>query len=109
MAVNKNPKISPVRVPVSNINQFIRVPGYPPTALAQALQNWGGVSTHEYRVSDKETPQEFRTVREILFTTDQGEFSIPVTEQVYEVALYTRASFRFANWMRAHRGETINA
>ena len=109
MAVQKNPKVTPTRIPVSNINQFIRVPGNPPTALAQALQNWENVFTNEYTVSDPETPQEYRQVREVVFTTDEGTFSIPVTEQIYEVALYTRASVRFAGWMKEHRGDTINA
>lgn len=105
MAVKKDTKVTPTRVPVSNINQFVRVPGMPPTALAQALQHWDEVWTHEYTVSDPETPGEHRTVREVLFSTEKGQFSIPVSEQLYEVALYTRATKRFGDWMRDNAGK----
>lgn len=110
MAVKKDTKVTPVIVPITNVNQYIRVPGFPPYPLAKALQEWDDVKLIQRQTADPETRQEYRWVREVVFTNAAGEsYKLPISEQLYEVALYTRASVRFANWMKAHQGETINA
>lgn len=102
MAVSKATKTSPARVPQSNINAFIRVPGHPPTALGKALQEWDNVQLSTHMISDPETPSEKRREFRVYFANEEGQSFIPVTEQVYEAGLYTRATKRFTDWMRAN-------
>lgn len=103
MAVAKNPKITAVQVPIHNINQFIRVPGMPPTPLAQAMQTWDKVEFQTSTESEPETPNEKRTCYWAYFGTGEGIFRLPLTEQLYEVGLYTRATKRFGDWMRDNK------
>lgn len=108
MAVSKTTKTSPAKVPQSNINAFVRVPGHPPTALGKALQEWDNVTPVTRWVSDPETPSEKR--REFTIQFREGDptfggdrtYEIAVSEQIYEAALYTRATKRFTDWMRAN-------
>lgn len=108
MAVNKNPNVTPVVIPVSNINQYIRVPGHPPTVLGKALQEWDGIWLEVRQKADKETPNEYRTIREIFFPGAEGTTKLAITEKIYEVALYTLATRRLADWMRDHKDQ-VNA
>ena len=107
MAVRKTNRTSPAQVPIHNVNTYVRVPGYPPYPLGRALQEWDGITTVQYTKTDpgENNPRE---VREIRFDTTEGEVAVVVTEQVFEVALYTRASKRFADWMRANK-EAVKA
>lgn len=106
-----------VRIPVSNINRYIRVPGKEPYPLAQALQQWPNVDLVEYQEHTQERgSEETRTVREVVFHTPEGDFGIPVTEKVYEVGLYHRAarlldlaSVRLTEWMKEHPEEVKGA
>lgn len=100
MAVTKANRITPVRVPQHNVNAYIRVPGMPPTPLAKALQEWENVTPTTHRVADPETPNEKRTEYRVYFSTEEGQTYIPVTEHIYEVALYTRATKRFTDYLR---------
>jgi hypothetical protein len=100
LAINSKYEPLPVKLPVYNINTYIRVPGHEPYPLGRALQEWDGISVREYRQQADGTNSEWRTIREVVF----GElFTIPVNEQVYEMALYTLATRRLADWMRDNR------
>jgi hypothetical protein len=92
----------PVEMPVTNINQYVRVPGRKPYPLGRALQEWDGVNATTSLVRDTPAEQEERRVYQIHFATEEGQSAIPVSEQIYEVALYTRATKRFTEWMRAN-------
>lgn len=102
MAVKKDTKVTPVRVPIHNINSFVRIPGRPATTLAEILQTWDGVNPSAPIIADPETPMEKRREYRIYMANELGQSFIPVTEQVYEVALYTRATKRFTDWMKAN-------
>jgi len=79
-------------IPQSNINAFIRVPGRAPTKLGVALQEWEGVWVQEL------------DGKHFVHFPEAGEghpaSRLPVTEQIYEVALYTLATKRLTDWMR---------
>lgn len=95
--------VTPVRVPVYNINSHVRVPGRGSTPLGKALQEWSDeITISAHMVTDPETPGEKRREYRIYITTEEGRSFITVTEQIYEVALYTRATKRFTDWMRAN-------
>jgi len=79
--------------PQSNINAFIRVPGRQPTKLGVALQEWEGVEA-------REQDGRFFVVFSGAPGGDYPTTQLPVTEQIYEVALYTLATKRFTQWMR---------
>lgn len=102
MAVVKDMKVDPVRVPQHNINAYVRVPGRAATPLSKALQEWDGIDLVKAQVADRGTPRETRTEHRVYFNTEEGQAYIPVTEQIYEVALYTRATKRFTEWMKAN-------
>ena len=112
MAVPKSNRTSSVTVPINNINTYIRVPGYPPYPLSRALQEWDGVEA-EFRVQKDPDGNDTRVVREITFITETKDggveyFKVVVNEQIFEVALYTRATKRFADWMKRNK-ETLKA
>lgn len=99
-------RTTPASIPISNINTYVRVPGYPPYPLGRALQEWDDVDVTIRMHKDPGEVQDARLIREVQFTNAEGTFKVVVNEQVYETALYTRASKRFAEWMRAQRDKS---
>lgn len=102
MAVKRDYALPEVEMPVTNINQYIRVPGRKPYPLGRALQEWDGVNATAGRVKDLQGEKDTRPAWWLHFTTEEGQFRIAVSEQIYEAALYTRATKRFTDWMRAN-------
>lgn len=112
MSVPKSNRTSSVTVPINNINTYVRVPGYPPYPLGRALQEWDGVEA-EARWHKDTDGNDSRLVREIVFQTQTAEggvayHKVVVNEQIFEVALYTRATRRFTLWMKANK-EAVKA
>lgn len=102
MGVNTKYKPAPVDMPITNINQYVRVPGEKPYPLGRALQEWDGVNLSTGVVRDSPAERDERRVYWVHFTNEQGQSKLPVSEQIYEVALYTRATKRFTDWMKAN-------
>lgn len=100
MGVNTKYIPRPVEMPITNINQYIRVPGRKAYPLGRALQEWDGINASTAMVRDTPADKDERRVYKIHFATEEGQSSLPVSEQIYEVALYTRATKRFTDWMR---------
>lgn len=80
---------------VSNPDQFIRIPGHKPTPFREAV-------TWPEATPDQVGPQAW----DVFFRVDPKEnngfrtFSIKVTEDLYEFALYARATRRYAEYAK---------
>lgn len=112
MATPKTNRTSPAVVPLNNINAYVRIPGRPPYPLGRALQEWDGIEV-ESRWHKDPDGNDSRLVREIFFLTESSEggvarHKVVVNEQIFEVALYTRATRRFTEWMKANK-EAVKA
>lgn len=108
MSVPKSNRTSTATVPVTNINTYIRVTGKPPYPLGRALQEWDDLFLEQYQKSDPGEKNPY-WVREVRFNTPDGTERVVVNEEIYETALYTRATKRFTDWMRAKKAERDNA
>lgn len=82
---------------ITNMAQFIRVPGGPRATLSDALQNWDGLNVA------KSQPEGGEPTYELVIRNDSGQYKLAISEQIYEVALYTFATRRFTEWMKANR------
>lgn len=108
MKANIKHRVTPVKaIPLHNIQSFIRVPGHPPTKLSQALHEWDWwtIIPTARRMHDP-GEEDLRWLRELHFVLEDGSrASIPISEQIYEVALFSVAQRRFADFMKVERAK----